>query len=230
MRGRSPTTRSSPPTHRPAVLDEQLTARLLAVLTSLWEHGWQPTDLLHVARRIDAASADLRGARSSPRPAGCRWSAHQCSGGPSGRPPRPPPRRRAARIPPTDFSIVHVQLRLLPRRSTRGLAVLRFATEFERCHRCRHRRPSVDVDADRRSARPQPAHGDRDKVIAKISALLAKAEGNRIRRRGRGPDGQGPRPDDQPRDRRSAAGRRRRATVDVVSSACTSRPRTPPRR
>jgi hypothetical protein len=33
-------------------LDDQMTLRFVAVLSSLWEHGWQPADLVHVSERV----------------------------------------------------------------------------------------------------------------------------------------------------------------------------------
>ncbi|HYI55956.1 MAG TPA: DUF2786 domain-containing protein, partial [Microlunatus sp.] len=42
-------------------LDEVTSARLVSAVDRLWELGWQPRDLLHVAGRIDAWSAALAG-------------------------------------------------------------------------------------------------------------------------------------------------------------------------
>jgi len=41
------------------LIDQRLTLRLMAVLASLWERGWQPADLLHVVRRSDSQIARL---------------------------------------------------------------------------------------------------------------------------------------------------------------------------
>ncbi len=161
------------------IMDEQLTARLLAVLTSLWEHGWQPADLLHVARRIDAASADLAAAlivaqasrlpmERAPVLWRSQWQTAETAAVAAG----------LIAIPPTAFSIVHVQLRLATPPVDAWARVLRLAAELEQLP------PLAGIGdppsmwtSDRRSARRQPAHGDRDKMMAKIRALLAKAEG-----------------------------------------------------
>jgi len=38
-------------------MDELITGRLYALVTSLWEHGWQPLDLVHVVRKAIPRSA-----------------------------------------------------------------------------------------------------------------------------------------------------------------------------
>jgi hypothetical protein len=41
------------------VMDELITGRLFALVTALWEHGWQPLDLVHIVRKAIPRSAQL---------------------------------------------------------------------------------------------------------------------------------------------------------------------------
>ena len=162
-----------------SLMERQLTERLLAVLTSLWEHGWQPADLIHVARRIDAASADLAAAlvvaQSDRLPmdrAPVSWRSQLQTAEASA---------RAARLipfAPATFNVVVVQFSLTTTPPDAWARVLRLAAELENL-------PSLECIVDppsrwttgRERVRHQAAHGARDKMMARIRALLAKAEG-----------------------------------------------------
>jgi Protein of unknown function (DUF2786) len=41
------------------LMDELITGRLYSLVTSLWEHGWQPLDLVHVVRKTIPRSAQV---------------------------------------------------------------------------------------------------------------------------------------------------------------------------
>ena len=160
------------------VLDQQLTLRLQTVLTATWEHGWQPTDLLHVTRRTDTRTAALAAALVTDHAR--RLPLDQAPDAWRAQLPAAEATARAAGLlaaAAPDFAVVDVQLRAGTGPIDAWTAALRLATELEGLPplTCLLDPPSR-WGTGRRRVRSQPAHAERDKVLGKIRALLAKAE------------------------------------------------------
>lgn len=167
----------SPSTTTQPILDQQLTQRMLAVLTALWEHGWQPVDLLHALRRdapIAALNAALVVAQAGRLPlehAPASWRSQLQSAEATA---------RAAGLlspPARSFRAVEVQQRAGAGLIDAWTTALRLAVELE------HLPPLTQLTdppsrwgSTSRRVRSQPVHGERDKVLGKVRALLAKAE------------------------------------------------------
>lgn len=160
------------------VLDQQLTLRLRTVLTALWEQGWQPTDLLHVTRRTDTRTAALVAALVTDHAR--RLPLDRAPEGWRAQLPAAEATARAAGLlapPGCDFAVVDVQLRAANGPLDAWTAALRLTTELESLPplTCLLDPPSR-WGIGRRRVRSQPTHGERDKMLTKIRALLAKAE------------------------------------------------------
>lgn len=167
--------------------DQMLGHRLLADVAGLWNAGWQPRDLLHVAQRIDrragALAADLaveqirRGGRAELAPDAWRDQLEAAAG-----------RAAEAGLRP----VADGRWRPLERLTFAGAgtseavtSVLRLLVRIEQLPRLATTQPPPSAwrTPPPRTSRPAPgsttassADGRRDKVLTTIRALLAKAE------------------------------------------------------
>jgi hypothetical protein len=161
------------------ILDEQMSLRFLAMVTSLWEHGWQPADLVHAARRLDGRCAALMAAliteqayrtlafERAPRPWLSQLQAAERDASSA---------QLTASSKPTGFLAAAAQVRSGSALVDAWTTALRLATHLEQL-------PSLPRLVDPPSAwgkspqhRPGPADSGRARVLSKILALLAKAE------------------------------------------------------
>ena len=161
--------------------EERLTLRLLAVLAALWEGGWQPADILHVARRLDGRCADLAAAlvTEQARRTGAEaaapgsWLSQLSSAAQDA---------LAAGFRPgpavVDFRAVEEQIRAGSQQLDAWVTVLRLTGHLEQLPRLQ--RLVEPPSAWRRGAAQRPAtvatDSGRDRVLTKIRGLLAKAE------------------------------------------------------
>jgi hypothetical protein len=162
------------------ILDEQLSLRFMAIVASLWEHGWQPADLLHAARRLDGRCAALMAAlimeqadrtqafERAPKPWLSQLKAADRDAMAAG--------LRAASIP-TAFLAAAAQVRAGSSLVDAWTTALRLASHLQQL-------PSLPLLVDPPSAwgksyqrRPAPSDSsDRARALTKVRALLAKAE------------------------------------------------------
>jgi hypothetical protein len=161
------------------ILDEQMSMRFMASLAALWEHGWQPADLVHAARRLDGRSAALMAALIT-------GHAHRIQA--FERAPKPwlsqlhAAERDAVAARLTAGSMLPVFMAAAAQVQAGTLlvdawtTVLRLASHLEQL-------PTIPRLVDPPSAwgksrlrRPAPSESDRGRVLTKIRGLLAKAE------------------------------------------------------
>jgi hypothetical protein len=161
------------------ILDEQMSLRFMALVASLWERGWQPTDLLHAARRIDGRCAALTAALIA-------GQAHQTQA--FDHAPKPwlsqlhaaerdaAATRLTADSVPTVFLAAAAQVRAGSKLIDAWTTVLRLAAHLERLPTLPNLIEPPSAWGKSRLRRPAASDSDRTKVLAKIRALLAKAE------------------------------------------------------
>jgi hypothetical protein len=161
------------------ILDEQMSLRFMAMLASLWEHGWQPADLLHQARRVDSRCAALTAALMT-------GQAHRTEA--FDRAPKPwlsqlhaaerdaAAARLLADPMPTVFLAAAAQVRAGSKPSDAWTTVLRLASHLEHLPALPNLIEPPSAWGKSRLRRPVASDTDRTKVLAKIRGLLAKAE------------------------------------------------------
>ena len=162
------------------ILDEQMSLRFMAMVASLWEHGWQPADLLHAARRLDGRSAALMAALISEQ--AHRTQAFERAPKPWLSQLRTAERdAAAARLTtpsiPTGFLAAAAQVRAGVGLVDAWATVLRLASHLEQLPSLPRLVESPSEWCKSRQRRLAPSDSaDRARVLTKIRALLAKAE------------------------------------------------------
>jgi hypothetical protein len=161
------------------ILDEQMSLRFLAMLASLWEHGWQPADLLHAARRLDGRSAALMAALIT-------GQAHRTQA--FDRAPKlwlsqlhvaerdAAAARLTAAPVPTMVLAAAAQVRAGSAFVDAWTTVLRLASHLERLPALPQLVDPPSAWGRSRQRRSAASDSDRARVLNKIRALLAKAE------------------------------------------------------
>jgi hypothetical protein len=161
------------------ILDEQMSLRFMAMLASLWEHGWQPADLVHAARRLDGRSAALVAAlitgqarqtqafERAPKPWLSQLHAAERDAA-------------AARLmggsTPTGFLAAAAQVQAGSALVDAWTTVLRLASHLQQLPTLPQLVEPPSAWGRSRQRRPAPSDSDRARVLTKIRGLLAKAE------------------------------------------------------
>jgi hypothetical protein len=161
------------------IYDEQMSLRFIAMVASLWEHGWQPADLLHTARRLDGRSAALMAALIT-------GQAHRTEA--FDRAPRPwlsqlraaerdaAAARLAVGSIPTVFLAAAAQVQAGSPPVDAWTTALQLASHLERLPTLPQLVDPPSAWGKSRQRRSTASDSDRARVLNKIRALLAKAE------------------------------------------------------
>jgi Protein of unknown function (DUF2786) len=162
------------------ILDEQISLRFMALLTALWERGWQPADVLHAARRLDGRSTALMAALITEQ-------AHRAQAferAPTSWLSQLRAAERdaaAARLSPNSISGVFLaaaaQVRAGSALVVAWTTALRLASHLEKLPALQQLVDPPSAWGKSRQRRPEPSDSDRARILGKIRALLAKAEG-----------------------------------------------------